>query len=35
MNLYQGFEGISCFLLQVREVSLASKTVTFKEKLSH
>jgi len=35
MNLYQGFDGISYFLLQVIELSLASKTVTFIEKISH
>ena len=35
MNLFQGFEVIFCFLLQVRELSLASKTVTFREKISH
>jgi hypothetical protein len=35
MNLCQGFEVIFCFLLQVRELSLTRKTVTFLEKVSH
>jgi hypothetical protein len=35
MNLYQGFKVIFYFFLQVREVSFASKTVTFIEKVTH